>query len=67
MKELIKKTETYRVDTEDEAIDMIQDFRNKASIDYEVTKATYVKKQKKQKGEIVDEWVIAEITFNYEV
>ena len=67
MKELIKKTETYRVDTEDEAIDMIQDFRANASIDYEVTKATYVKKQKKQKGEIVDEWVIAEVTFNYEV
>ena len=66
MKELIKKTETYRVDTEDEAIDMIQDFRNKSSI-YEVTKATYVKKQKKSKGEIVDEWVIDEITFNYEV
>lgn len=65
---LMKKTETYRVDTEEEAIKMIEDFRAESRNDiYEVSKASYAKKNKKVKGEIVDEWVVADITFVYEI
>lgn len=65
---LMKKTETYRVDTEEEAIKMIEDFRAESRNDvYEVSKASYTKKNKKVKGEIVEEWVVAEVTFVYEI
>lgn len=67
MKEIMKETKTYRVDTENEAIQMIEDYREKAKSEpYEVNKAGYVKKSKKQKGEIIDEYFIVDISFLYE-
>ena len=64
---LIKETKTWRVEDENSAIQMIEDYRGKSRTElYEVNKASYVKKQKKQKGEVVDEYCVVEITFIYE-
>ena len=63
---LLKKTEVYRVDTEEEAISAIREYKDNAfNNGYEVAKASYDKKTKKLKGEIVDEWVVVSITFVY--
>ena len=53
-KYLINVTETYRVDTEEEAAKIIED----AKIDgkYILSKYSSVKKERKQKGDIIDEW-----------
>lgn len=53
-KYLINVTETYRVDTEAEAAKIIEE----AKIDgnYVLSKYSSVKKERKQKGEIIDEW-----------
>ena len=67
MKVLLKTTEVYRVDTEDEAMNMIQDAKDgQLTQDYTVTKSGYVLKTKKSKGEIVDSWTVVTIerTFN---
>lgn len=67
MKVLLKTTEVYRVDTEDEAMNMIQEAKDgQLTQDYTVTKSGYVLKTKKSKGEIVDSWTVVTIerTFN---
>lgn len=51
---LIEVTETYRADTENEAIEMIQDA--KESSQYTLKKQSYMYKEKKEKGEVVDCW-----------
>ena len=53
-KYLISVTETYRVDTETEAAKIIEE----AKVDgkYVLSKNSSFKKERKQKGEIVDEW-----------
>ena len=66
--ELLKETKVWRVSTEDQAVNMIQEYKDKA-LDggYTVTKSGYVVKTKKSKGEIVDMWMIVTIEFSYEV
>lgn len=67
MKMLMKTTEVYRIDTEEEAMNAIERARENALTDgYTLTKSSYVIKNKKHKGEIVDTWVICtlEKTFN---
>ena len=64
---LTKVTETYTVDTEQEAMDMLEDAKNKKkneqmSKGYVLQKSGYSVKQKKQKGEIVDEYFIVNLT-----
>lgn len=62
MKELLKTTDTYRVDTEDEALQLIETMRdNGVNNGYTVTKSSYALKTKKSKGEIVDSWVICSV------
>lgn len=51
---LIEVTETYRADTENEAIEMIKDA--KESSQYTLKKQSYMYKEKKEKGEVVDCW-----------
>jgi hypothetical protein len=70
MKELLQTVEKIRVDTESEAVQLIEEMKVKAVTEgYEIRKSSYTKKQKKSKGEIVAEWVNVEITkkFNDEV
>lgn len=66
--QLTQETKTWRVDTEDEAVEMIAEYKDNAiSGGYTVTKSGYKIKTKKSKGEIIDMWCIVDITFAYEV
>ena len=51
---LINTTEVYRVDTEKEATELIATAKQDSK--YELAKYSSVKKEQKQKGEVVDEW-----------
>ena len=59
-KHLIKVTEVYRTDTENEALQLIEDSKN--SDQYELTRYATQKKQRKIKGEVVDEWTNVSLT-----
>ena len=65
-KYLIKRVETYRVDSEEEAKNFIE--RNKKANGYTLTKYSSEHKEKKAKGEIVDSWTRVTLTktFNEE-
>ena len=63
---MLKQTDVYRVDTEEEAMDMIQEFKDNQGA-YTLTKSGYVMKTKKAKGEIVDQWYITTLEKSYEV
>lgn len=59
MGELCKKTEEWRVNNEAEAQALIdQAKRDPEGEGYELVSYKMVKKDKKSKGEIIDEWVI---------
>lgn len=66
-KMLLKHTDVYRVDSEEEAITMIQNCKDdQLKEGYTLTKSGYIYKTKKAKGEIVDAWYVVSIekTFN---
>lgn len=59
MGDLCKRTEEWRVNDEKEAEALIdQAKKGEAEGGYELTSYKMVKKNKKAKGDIVDEWVI---------
>lgn len=59
MGELCKRTEEWRVNDEAEAKALIEQAKvNEAVEGYELKSYKMVKKDKKSKGEIIDEWVI---------
>ena len=68
MARMLQKTmETYKVDSEDEAIKMIETAKdNQIKEGYSLTKSSYVMKTKKSKGEIVELLYVCSIekTFN---
>ena len=67
MKMLLKTTDVYRADNEEEAVEMINHYKDAQLTDgYTLTKSGYVLKTKKSKGEIVDSWAVVTIekTFN---
>lgn len=55
MNYLISTTEIYRVANEEQAQELIDDAKNDGS--YELIKYSATKKEKKEKGEVVDTWV----------
>jgi ferritin-like metal-binding protein YciE len=59
-KYLLKVEETYRVDNEAEAAALIEEA--KKDNHFELAKYTSVKRQRKVKGEIEDEWVRTTLT-----
>lgn len=59
-KYLAKTVETYRVSTEEEVKSVLEDFKMDSM--YEVKKATYEKKEVKEKGEVVDEFWVLTVT-----
>lgn len=68
MTELIKETKTWRVNDEEAAVEMINEYKDKAITNgYTITKSGYTIKTKKSKGEIVDMYALVNITFSYEV
>jgi len=59
---LIKQTEEYIVDTEEEAIELIQAFKQNAQEkDYKLGASGYTYKSKKAKGEIIAEQYLVKI------
>lgn len=57
--QLMKRTEVYRVDSEEEAVSMIEDAKDsQINGGYTLTKSGYVVKTKKSKGEIIDTWMV---------
>ena len=66
-KQLLKTTDVWRVDTEEEAVAMIEDAKNhQPDGGYTLTKSGYVVKTKKSKGEIVDMWMIVTTEKSFE-
>ena len=66
-KQLLKTTDVYRVDTEEEALGMIEDVKEKQEEGgYTLTKSAYVMKTKKSKGEIVDMWFVVTTEKSFE-
>lgn len=65
-KYLITTTEIYRVANETEAQNLIDDAKNDST--FELKKYSAIKKEKKEKKEIVDEWINVTLvkTFNDE-
>lgn len=64
---LMKTTDVFRVDTEEEAMAMIEEAKEKqAEGGFSVSKSGYVLKTKKSKGEIVDAWYICTIERTFE-
>ena len=58
-RQLLKTTDVWRVDTEEEAMEMIEDAKDsQVTGGYTLTKSGYVVKTKKSKGEIVDMWMV---------
>lgn len=61
---LLKEVKTYRFENEVDADRFVQDEKN-TNADYEITKTVIQQKNKKSKGEIIEEWVQCEITYVY--
>ncbi len=62
----IKETISWRVDSEEEAIELIENYKAKQFTDgYTVNKSGYVLKTKKSKGEIIDQYYIVYIQFDF--
>ena len=60
---LIEQTQKYLVDTEKEATILIEDFKAKQSDEgYTLSKAGYVRKELKNKGEVIGETFTVTIT-----
>lgn len=62
MKLLLKTVDTFRVEDEEEAVRLIEEYKNNQATDnYSLTKSGYVLKNKKSKGEIIDSWAIVTV------
>jgi hypothetical protein len=60
---LIEETKKFQVDTEAEATNLIDDFKKKQTSEkYNLAKAGYVRKEIKQKGEVIGELFTVTIT-----
>lgn len=63
---LLKITEEYRAETEQEVKEMNERFKNEAKEKgYTLNAFSYTKKEKKQKGEVIDECYIVKATKVY--
>lgn len=68
MIELIKETKVWRVESEETAVELIQEWKDKAvEGGYTVEKSGYVMKTKKSKGQIIEINFIVSIQISYEV
>lgn len=65
MVELMREVKAWKVTDENEAISMIEEYKNKGG--FTVTKSGYTVKTRKSKGEIVDMWYVVTIEMSYEV
>ena len=67
MKLLMKTTDVYRVNDEEEAVQMINEFKDSQLREgYTLTKSGYVLKTKKAKGEIIDSYALVTVEKTFE-
>lgn len=60
--ELMKQTDEIRVDTEEQAKALIENFKEKAKKEgFEITNYSSTLKEKKSKGEIIDSFYIVKV------
>lgn len=67
---MTKKTEVYRVDTEEEAANLVEDYKARAvkeGATVSKTKVDYKSKKDRKTGELTDEWWMVEVTIAYEI
>lgn len=64
MRTLLSTVETYRVNTENEAKELIEQMKDEAD-DYSVAKYSSTYKEKKKKGEVIDSGYQVSITKNF--
>lgn len=57
---LLKVDETYRADTESEAANIIAEAKKQEG--FTLAKYSSVKRERKQKGEVIDEWMRVTLT-----
>lgn len=63
---LLKVTEEYRAESEQEVKEMSENFRREANEKgYILSSLSYTKKEKKAKGEIIDEGYLVKVTKKY--
>ena len=63
MEILMKKVETYKIDTMENAEKFVDEVKKDPEGEgYEVKSYKLVKKEKKSKGEVIDEWIVCDIT-----
>lgn len=68
MKSLLKTVDTFRVADEEEAVQLIDEYKNNQLTDgYILTKSGYALKTKKSKGEVIDSWAIVTIERTYDI
>ena len=65
MGEVLKITEEWKVNNEEEAKALIEKAKAEAE-DYDLASYKMVKKDKKSKGEIIDSWVVVTLVKKYE-
>lgn len=64
---LVQEIRTFRVESDLEAEALIKDFRDKQYANgYKLTNSSSKYKNKKIKGEIVDEWYLVSVTLDYD-
>lgn len=62
----LKTVEEYRTESEEEAKQVMEDFRQKAFNEgYEIGAMGYTYKEKKQKGEIIDSAYVIKVVKNF--
>jgi hypothetical protein len=62
MRTWLKTVDTFRVEDEEEAVQLIDEYKNNQHVDgYTLTKSAYALKNKKSKGEIIDSWAIVTV------
>lgn len=62
MGEIMKRTEEIRVGTEEEAMALIEQAKENGKIEgYELVSYTSTKKEKKQRGQVIDEYFLVKL------
>lgn len=65
---LISETQKYRAETESEAYSFIEEQKNLSLKDnFELKKYTCERKEKKAKGEVIDEYYYVTLVKNYDI
>lgn len=64
--DIMKRTDEIKVDTEEEAMKLIESFKEKSQTEgYEIVSHTATLKEKKSKGEVIDSYYLVKIVMRW--